>query len=99
SPDELIDLMHEYYDDGALSRSRDPDLDTVSHYAECQEANVTSDDIIKDLKPRFHSSRFHGSDDAEDDDDDIVNIWNLRKCSDAALDIISNVFGDEILPT
>ncbi|GJX16895.1 transportin-1-like protein isoform X3 [Tanacetum coccineum] len=58
--------------------------------AECQEANVTSDDIIKDLKPRFHSSRFHGSDDAEDDDDDIVNIWNLRKCSDAALDIISN---------
>ncbi|GJZ65279.1 transportin-1 isoform X1, partial [Tanacetum coccineum] len=30
-----------------------------------------------------------------DDDDDIVNIWNLRKCSDAALDIISNVFGDE----
>ncbi|GKC69076.1 transportin-1 isoform X1, partial [Tanacetum coccineum] len=24
-----------------------------------------------DLKPRFHSSHFHGSDDAEDDDDDI----------------------------
>ncbi|PWA81477.1 transportin 1 [Artemisia annua] len=56
-------------------------------------------DRDQDLKPRFHSSRFHGSDDAEDDDDDIVNIWNLRKCSAAALDIISNVFGDEILPT
>ncbi|KAJ0588039.1 putative importin-beta domain, armadillo-like helical, importin beta family [Helianthus annuus] len=56
-------------------------------------------DRDQDLKPHFHSSRFHGSDDAEDDDDDIVNIWNLRKCSAAALDMISNVFGDEILPT
>lgn len=32
-------------------------------------------------------------------DDDTVNVWNLRKCSAAALDILSNVFGDEILPT
>ncbi|KAG6571007.1 Transportin-1, partial [Cucurbita argyrosperma subsp. sororia] len=55
-------------------------------------------DREQDLKPRFHSSRLHGSDNGEDDDDDIVNIWNLRKCSAAALDILSNVFGDEILP-
>ena len=27
-----------------------------------------------------------------------MNVWNLRKCSAAALDILSNVFGDEILP-
>ncbi|KAG6399270.1 hypothetical protein SASPL_140746 [Salvia splendens] len=53
----------------------------------------------EDLKPRFHASRFHGSEDVEDEDDDIVNVWNLRKCSAAALDFISNVFGDEILPT
>lgn len=26
-------------------------------------------------------------------------VWNLRKCSAAALDILSNVFGDDILPT
>ncbi|KAL6556349.1 Transportin-1 [Orobanche gracilis] len=56
-------------------------------------------DREQDLKPRFHSSRFHGSEDVEDDDDDIVNIWNLRKSSAAALDFISNVFGAEILPT
>ncbi|KAG8374854.1 hypothetical protein BUALT_Bualt10G0038900 [Buddleja alternifolia] len=55
-------------------------------------------DRDQDLKPRFHSSRFHGSEDAEDEDDDIVNVWNLRKCSAAALDFLSNVFGDEILP-
>ncbi|KAL0448093.1 UNVERIFIED_CONTAM: Transportin-1, partial [Sesamum latifolium] len=56
-------------------------------------------DRDQDLKPRFHSSRFHGSEDIEDEDDDIVNVWNLRKCSAAALDLLSNVFGDEILPT
>ncbi|KAI5647783.1 hypothetical protein M9H77_33788 [Catharanthus roseus] len=57
-------------------------------------------DRDQDLKPRFHASRFHGSEDGEDDDDDdTVNSWNLRKCSAAALDIFSNVFGDEILPT
>ncbi|KAL1569023.1 Transportin-1 [Salvia divinorum] len=56
-------------------------------------------DREQDLKPRFHASRFHGSEDVEDEDDDIVNVWNLRKCSAAALDFLSNVFGDEILPT
>ncbi|URD95428.1 hypothetical protein MUK42_30808 [Musa troglodytarum] len=55
-------------------------------------------DRDQDLKPRFHSSRFHGSDNSEDDED-TVNVWNLRKCSAAGLDILSNVFGDEILPT
>jgi transportin-1 len=25
-------------------------------------------------------------------------VWNLRKCSAAAIDVLSNVFGDEILP-
>ncbi|XP_060168663.1 transportin-1 [Lycium barbarum] len=56
-------------------------------------------DRDQDIKPRFHSSRFHGDEDGEDDDEDIVNVWNLRKCSAAALDILSNVFGDDILPT
>ncbi|XP_057974190.1 transportin-1 [Malania oleifera] len=74
-------------------------------YAEDDESLVDAEedgslpDRDQDLRPRFHSSRFHGSDDAEDDDDDIVNVWNLRKCSAAALDMFSNVFGDEILPT
>ncbi|KAJ6409961.1 hypothetical protein OIU84_009452 [Salix udensis] len=63
------------------------------------EEDESLPDRDQDLKPRFHTSRFHGSDSVEDDDDDIVNAWNLRKCSAAALDILSNVFGDEILPT
>lgn len=74
-------------------------------YAEDDESLVEAEedeslpDRDQDLKPRFHSSRLHGSDSVDDDDDDIVNVWNLRKCSAAALDILSNVFGDEILPT
>ncbi|XP_047310116.1 transportin-1-like [Impatiens glandulifera] len=63
------------------------------------EEDGSEPDREQDLKPRFHSSRIHGSENSEDDDDDIVNVWNLRKCSAAALDILSNVFGDEILPT
>ncbi|EXB24033.1 hypothetical protein L484_006064 [Morus notabilis] len=63
------------------------------------EEDESVPDRDQDIKPRFHSSRLHGSDNVEDDDDDIVNVWNLRKCSAAALDVISNVFADEILPT
>lgn len=74
-------------------------------YAEDDETLVDAEeeeslpDRDQDLKPRFHSSRLHGPESAEDDDDDIVNVWNLRKCSAAAVDVLSNVFGDDILPT
>eukprot|EP00741_Cyanophora_paradoxa_P008025 tig00001239_g7764.t1 len=37
-------------------------------------------------------------DDDDDDDDEEVSEWNLRKCSAAGLDILSGIFGDEILP-
>jgi transportin-1 len=42
-----------------------------------------------------------GDSDDEDDglvDDSNLSDWNLRKCSAAALDILANVFKDEILP-
>ncbi len=32
------------------------------------------------------------------EDNDIINSWNLQKCSAAYLDILSTIFGDEILP-
>ncbi|KAI3914033.1 hypothetical protein MKW98_010845 [Papaver atlanticum] len=74
-------------------------------YSEDDESLVDADedesfpDRDQDLKPRFHASRFHGGDNEENDDDDIVNIWNLRKCSAAALDVLSNVYAEAILPT
>lgn len=36
--------------------------------------------------------------DDEDDDEETSSDWNLRKCSAAALDVLSNVFRDDILP-
>ena len=44
-----------------------------------------------------NASRGEGADD-EDDDGEEVNRWNLRKCSAAGLDVLSTVFGDELLP-
>lgn len=41
-------------------------------------------------------------DESDDDDDDLkkeaLSDWNLRKCSAAALDVLSNVFHDSLLP-
>ncbi|KAH7575754.1 hypothetical protein JRO89_XS02G0209200 [Xanthoceras sorbifolium] len=57
----------------------------LSHMAYADDDESLDDP--EDIKPRFHSSRFDGSDNLEDD------------CSAAAFDVLSNVFADEILPT
>jgi transportin-1 len=36
-------------------------------------------------------------DEDEDDDDDGHEVWNLRKCSAAALDVLANIFHDDLL--
>ena len=36
--------------------------------------------------------------DMEEDDDEEMTEWNLRKCSAAGLDVLSNVFNDSLLP-
>ena len=38
-----------------------------------------------------------GGDDDGDDDDEVAR-WSLRRCSAAGLDMLSTVFGDELLP-
>lgn len=70
-------------------------------------------DKEEDIKPRFYRSKTHSQprmddsenndDDGEDSDDDDDcdgdnSEWNLRKCSAAALDLLANVFHDELLP-
>ncbi|KAG9264324.1 transportin-2 isoform X1 [Astyanax mexicanus] len=67
-------------------------------------------DSEQDIKPRFHKSRtvtlqHEGGEgeegeniDEDDDDDDTLSDWNLRKCSAAALDVLANVFRDDLLP-
>ncbi|KAH9493152.1 Transportin-1 [Bulinus truncatus] len=76
------------------------------------KGDIEEDEMIpdkeSDIKPRFHKSRTHsnqkhdegeeGDDDESYDDDDSLSDWNLRKCSAAALDVLANVFHEEILP-
>ncbi|ABP01032.1 predicted protein [Ostreococcus lucimarinus CCE9901] len=69
--------------------------------AEDDEVNVGREDRDQDIKPTFRDTKDKGSqgegeDDGQDDSDDFV--WNLRKSSANGLDILSNVFGDELLP-
>jgi transportin-1 len=40
----------------------------------------------------------HGEEEGGEDDGEEVNRWNLRKCSAAGLDVLSTVFGEELLP-
>nr|XP_023678943.1 transportin-1 [Paramormyrops kingsleyae] len=77
------------------------------------KGDVEEDEAIpdneQDIRPRFHRSRTvaqqheadgieEGDDDDEDlDDDDTISDWNLRKCSAAALDVLANVFRDDLL--
>ncbi len=44
-------------------------------------------------------SSAHGQSETDSESDgEEVNRWNLRKCSAAGLDVLSTVFGDELLP-
>ncbi|KAG2499029.1 hypothetical protein HYH03_003214 [Edaphochlamys debaryana] len=70
------------------------------------------EDRDQDLKPFTHKgAREHGAEATEDgaaadgeagaggdDDDEVFSAWNLRKCSAEALDMLSNNYGDDLLP-
>lgn len=85
-----------------LSRMQYLDFDLQAFNTE-DDAHIQ--DLQSDIKPRTAHAKTHAQDDDEDDDDDdddddndmIGEQWNLRKCSAAALDIISTVYGDNIL--
>ncbi|XP_027563356.1 transportin-2-like, partial [Neopelma chrysocephalum] len=78
------------------------------------QGDVEEDEAVpdseQDIKPRFHKSRTvtlaheeqrggDGDGDGDDEDDDeTLSDWNLRKCSAAALDVLANVFREELLP-
>merc|ERR1740131_637718 len=75
------------------------------------KGDVEEDEMIpdreEDIRPRFHRSRSHHAgpsseqgdeDDDGLDDDNSLSDWNLRKCSAAALDVLANVFMNDLLP-
>ncbi|XP_039258081.1 transportin-1-like [Styela clava] len=56
-----------------------------------QETNAADGDGV-------HGNDEDDDDDAGIDDDEALSDWNLRKCSAAGLDVLANVFNDELLP-
>lgn len=73
--------------------------------AEEAELQQGQPDSEKDINPMHskHSRHHHkdnaveltanGEDGSDDDDDGDLRVWNLRKCSAAALDMLSNNLG------
>lgn len=62
-------------------------------------------DQAKDMAPRFHEARSvsyvdEADEDASDSEDewDDFSEWNLRKCSAASLDLLANIYKDQLLP-
>ncbi|PRW61530.1 transportin-1-like isoform X1 [Chlorella sorokiniana] len=57
-----------------------------------------------EIKPFVHKGTGHGEeaqegeDDEDEDEGDGIVLWNLRRSSAAGLDMLSNHFGDELLP-
>ncbi|KAK7895875.1 hypothetical protein WMY93_021200 [Mugilogobius chulae] len=82
------------------------DIDIILLKGDIEE-DETIPDNEQDIRPRFHRSRTvaqrHEAESTEEDEDDedelddTISDWNLRKCSAAALDVLANVFRDELL--
>lgn len=79
----------------------EPDDDEVIE-AEEDELNAGRPDREQDLKPFLNAGRASGvgSGDAEDDDDndEAVQSWTLRKSSASSLDTLSACYPSELLP-
>jgi hypothetical protein len=75
---------------------------------EAHAAEAGREEGDAELRPFHGSSAEHGGGEegegggegGEEEDDALggASSWNLRKCSAAGLDMLSNVFGDELLP-
>ncbi|CAB1332331.1 unnamed protein product, partial [Coregonus sp. 'balchen'] len=87
------------------------EIDIILLKGDVEEDDEAIPDNEQDIRPRFHRSRtvaqqhegerdgIEEDDDEDDDldDDDTISDWNLRKCSAAALDVLANVFRDDLL--
>ncbi|KAM9677894.1 LOW QUALITY PROTEIN: transportin-1-like [Trichechus inunguis] len=83
------------------------DIDVILLKGDAEEDEAIADSE-QDIRPRFHRSRTVAQQHDEDgikeeeeekeiDDDDTISDWN-QKCSAAVLDVLANVYHDELLP-
>ncbi|KAJ8950269.1 hypothetical protein NQ318_021123 [Aromia moschata] len=66
------------------------------------KGDVEEDDNVpdkeEDIRPQNGTDKEDDDDYDDGDDDGSLSDWNLRKCSAAALDVLANVFRDDLLP-
>mmetsp|Transcript_21721 Transcript_21721/g.47478 ORF Transcript_21721/g.47478 Transcript_21721/m.47478 type:complete len:916 (+) Transcript_21721:105-2852(+) len=77
------------------------EYDEEVHDAEAAESPASRrEEKDSEIKPFLHKQRDHNAqvDEAEDEEEESLARWNLRKCSAAGLDRLSIVYGDELLP-
>ena len=92
-PDKNEDIRPRFY--RARTRQQNPMM---------SDENSTNNFIDTNNNSTNNGEDRAGEDEEDDDDDDDgatteqATEWNLRKCSAAALDVLSNVFRDGILP-
>lgn len=93
-----------------LASMRYSEMDVLLLKGDVEDAAVP--DKAEDIKPRFHHSKLarnaalkDENENEESDEEgggggasDPLTDWNLRKCAAASLDVLSNIFGDELLP-
>lgn len=54
--------------------------------------------MLERARVAWHRRGGHAAMEDGDNEGDEINRWNLRKCSAAGLDVLSTVFGQELLP-
>lgn len=88
-----IVLLKGDVEEDAMIPDKEEDIRPQFHRARTHTQKHTSEPGITD-------DNDNDSEDDDDDDDDANHMadWNLRKCSAAALDVLANVFHDEVLP-
>ncbi|KAJ1923171.1 hypothetical protein IWQ60_006050 [Tieghemiomyces parasiticus] len=86
-------------DDGGVA-DRAEDIKPRHHHAKSHEHGHTEDAPRAERTPGEGGSDDEDDEDDDDDDDmdDPYAEWNLRKCAAASLDVLSTVFGNDVLP-
>lgn len=79
---------------------REEDIRPRFHKSKSVKHTVSTGGDAENNLNHSTSEDFDDDDDDDDciDDDSSLSDWNLRKCSAAGLDVLANVFKDDLLP-
>ncbi|KAJ1985351.1 hypothetical protein H4R34_000005 [Dimargaris verticillata] len=97
---EMDLLTLDVEEDDAVVPDREEDIKPRHHFAKSHDLGHKDAGTAKSQETWVEAADASDDDDEDDDDfvDDLYAEWNLRKCAAASLDVMSTVFGVDILP-